>query len=62
VTVASTAALSTARTVPFLDVPTREAGRIAIVVLQLGLAGRVVHQFQLESRTFFHIMLLGVVG
>ncbi len=35
---------------------------IALVAGQLALALLVIHQFQLESRTFFHVMLLGAAG
>jgi hypothetical protein len=40
----------------------RNLGIISLVTAQLGLALLVIHQFQLESRTFFHVMLLGGAG
>jgi hypothetical protein len=40
----------------------RDLGTIAVVSIQLALALVVIHQFQLESRTFFHVMLLGGAG
>jgi hypothetical protein len=40
----------------------RDLGTIAMVSIQLALALAVIHQFQLESRTFFHVMLLATVG
>ncbi len=43
-------------------VEVRDLGTIALVLIQLGLALLVIYQFQLESRTFFHVMLLGTVG
>ncbi len=43
-------------------VEVRDLGTIALVSVQLGLALLVIYQFQVESRTFFHVMLLGTVG
>ncbi|HVF62993.1 MAG TPA: hypothetical protein VNE58_03245 [Casimicrobiaceae bacterium] len=37
-------------------------GPLALVAIQLALALFVIYQFQLESRTFFHVMLLAAVG
>jgi hypothetical protein len=45
------------------DLPTpREIGEIVTVSLQLGLVLLIVWQFQLESRTFFHVLALLGVG
>ena len=55
-------ALDRASIVRFVQIPTREAGRIGVVALQLALVLLVIRQFQLESRTFFHVMLLVAVG
>src|SRR5688572_5065041 len=43
-------------------VSSRDFAGIAIVSAQLVLVLLVVHQYQLESRTFFHLMLLAAVG
>jgi len=43
-------------------VPVRQPGRIATIVLQFALVLLVIWQFQLESRTFFHVMTLLGVG
>lgn len=40
----------------------RDLGTIAVVSIQLVLVLLVIHLFQLESRTFFHVMVLGTVG
>jgi hypothetical protein len=37
-------------------------GTIAVISVQLALVLLVIHQFQLESRTFFQVMLLGAMG
>jgi D-alanyl-lipoteichoic acid acyltransferase DltB (MBOAT superfamily) len=37
-------------------------GFLALLVFQLGLVLLVVRQFQLESRTFFNVMVLGTAG
>src|SRR5688572_20487290 len=42
--------------------PHRDLRSIAIVAAQLVLVLLVVQQFQLESRTFFHLMLLASAG
>src|SRR5262245_38459031 len=48
---------------PGVDVGLRkELGAIALVSAQLAMVLLVVNQFQLESRTFFSVMLLGAVG
>ena len=61
-TIPSTTALNRAGILRSVEIPTREAGRIALVALQLALAVLVIRQFQLESRTFFHVMLLVTAG
>ena len=40
----------------------RPLGAIALVALQLTLVLLVIEQFELESRTFFHVMLIGSAG
>ena len=40
----------------------REVGTIALISSQLVLVLLVINQFQLESRTFFNVMLLGTAG
>src|SRR5688572_4667701 len=39
-----------------------KALRFAVLYLQLALVLLVVQQYQLESRTFFHVMVLGAIG
>ena len=40
----------------------RDLGAIAVISMQLALTLLVLQQFQLESRTFFDVMLLGTAG
>jgi len=40
----------------------RNLAGIALVSIQLALVLLVIHQFQLESRTFFRVMLIGAAG
>ena len=47
---------------PDPTLPREDLRTIVVVTVQLALALLVVHRFQLESRTFFHVMLLGAVG
>ena len=47
---------------PVSSVQVRPLGTIALVSSQLALTLMVIHQFQLESRTFFNVMLLASVG
>ena len=42
--------------------PGRQLGSIALVTTQLALTLLVIHQFHLESRTFFQVMLLASAG
>ena len=39
-----------------------ELWTIVVITVQLALALLIVHAFQLESRTFFHVMVLAAVG
>src|SRR6266702_1279772 len=48
--------------VPGTAVQVRDIGTIALVSFQLVLVLLVIQLFQLESRTFFHVMMLGTVG
>lgn len=48
--------------VPALATTARHLGSVALVGAQLLLALLVIRQFQIESRTFFNVMLLGTVG
>jgi hypothetical protein len=42
--------------------PIRDSGSIALVTGQLALVLLIIHRFQLESRTFFEVMLLVTAG
>ena len=57
-TASDTAEISVPR--PLTDF--RVLGAIALTSLQLALVLLVIYQYQLESRTFFRVMLLGAVG
>jgi hypothetical protein len=61
-TVSPTAPDSVAVSAPGMAGQGRALGTIALVSCQLVLVLLVIHQFQLESRTFFHVMLLGTAG
>ena len=45
-----------------VTIRTAELGAVAGIALQLALVLLVVREYQLESRTFFNVMLLGAVG
>src|SRR5688572_26333724 len=53
---------TTVSTTPVRAFETRNLGTITLVSIQLAMALLVIHQFQLESRTFFNVMLLGAAG
>ena len=61
-TVSPTASDSVAVSAPGVAGQVRALGTIALISCQLVLALLVIHQFQLENRTFFHVMLLSTVG
>src|SRR5262245_58306560 len=44
------------------DVRSKHLGSVALISFQLLMVLAVINQFQLESRTFFWVMVLGAVG
>jgi hypothetical protein len=61
-TMSPTASEAPAVSAPSPALRVREVGTIALISCQLVLVLLVINQFQLESRTFFHVMLLGTAG
>src|SRR5262245_31071296 len=51
----------TARWIP-MNGQLAHLGNVALVAIQLALALLVIQRYQLESRTFFNVMVLGAVG
>lgn len=60
--VASVATISPPRAHPVAERGWADSARTLVLLLQLGLALLVIHQYQLESRTFFYMMAVAVIG